>query len=295
MNTEIDALWALLTATAEDAVAAAPRALAALAVLVLAWLVARLARIAIETLGARIVRRAALLDVFVMLSGAAVWIAASLIASAIVFPSITPADVLTVLGLGSVAVGFAFKDIFENFFAGLLILIRAPFEIGDHINAGEVEGAVERISVRDTRIRRTDGQLVIVPNADLFKNAVLVRTNQDVRRTSIICGVAYGEDVDHARDVIQDAVRDVDSVRDDVRDVQVFARRFNESSIDFEIAWWTGSQPLDVRRSRDEVVRAVKRALDAAGVEIPFPQRVLTYADDGAAAQPSADARAHAD
>lgn len=267
-----------------------PRLGAALALLVATWLAARLVRWIVARVASRVVRRDALIEVLMMLSVGGVWLAGLLIASAVAFPSITPADVLTVLGLGSVAIGFAFKDIFENFIAGILILIRGPFAFGDHVVCGDIEGAIERISVRDTHVRRTDGQLVVVPNADLFKNPVTVRTNRELRRTSIICGVAYGEDADAARAVIEKAVIAVDSVRDDVRDVQVFAHGFGASSVDFEIAWWTGSRPIDIRASRDQVVRAVKRALDDAGIEIPFPQRVVTVREEGDAESPDASA-----
>lgn len=77
--------------------------------------------------------------------------------------------------------------------------------------------------MRDSRIRQTDGQLVVVPNAHLFASLVTVRTSQQFRRTTVIVGVAYGEDVDSARAVIAEAIQKVDSVRDDVRDVQIFA------------------------------------------------------------------------
>ncbi len=200
-----------------------------------------------------------------------------LAAAAVLFPTITPGKLLTALGLGSVAIGFAFKDILENFFAGVLILLREPFGVGDHIASDDAEGAVEEITIRDTHIRQTDGQLVVVPNAALFQNPVTVRTDKEFRRTSITCGVAYGEDVDEARAVIEKAVRAVDLVRDDVRDVQVFAKAFGASSIDFEVAWWTGSKPIDIRASRDQVIAAVKRALDEADMEIPFPYRTLTF------------------
>ena len=93
----------------------------------------------------------------------------------------------------------------------------------------------------------------------------------------MICGVAYGEDVDAAREVIANAVRGVDAVRDDVRDVEIFAQEFADSAINFEVTWWTGSRPIDIRSSRDKVVAAVKRALDDAGIEIPFPYRTLTF------------------
>jgi small-conductance mechanosensitive channel len=271
---------ALLESRLRDMIAGAltltPQIAAALAIVALTWAGARIARWAAEGAARRMRARRGLSEVFRMLANVGVWGAGLLIAAMVAFPTVTPGKALTALGLGSIAIGFAFKDVFENFLAGLLILIRQPFEIGDHVEADGVEGQVEAISVRDTRIRQTDGQLVVTPNARLFQNPVTVRTSQELRRASIICGVAYGEDVDAARDVIEQAVRAVDSVRDDVRDVQVFACAFGASSLDFEVAWWTGSRPVDIRRSRDQVVSAIKRALDSAGIEIPFPYRTLT-------------------
>ncbi|MEZ5477497.1 MAG: mechanosensitive ion channel family protein [Thiolinea sp.] len=95
----------------------------------------------------------------------------------------------------------------------------------------------------------------------------------------MICGIAYGEDVDTSRDVIKRAVENCDSVNTGVHGVQVFAQEFADSSINFEVTWWTGSKPVDIRRSRDEVIAAVKRALDDAGIEIPFPYRTLTFSE----------------
>lgn len=256
--------------------AATPRIAIAILVLIVTALIVWGLRALIAKLGERASLRRNLIEVLQLITATALWLAGALIALTIVFPTITPGRALTTLGLGSVAIGFAFKDTFENFLAGLLLLLREPFAIGDHIECEGAEGAVETITIRDTHIRRTDGQLVVVPNAQLFQNAVTVRTDKELRRAAIICGVAYGEDVDEARGVIEEAVRKVDMVRDDVRDVQVFAKEFGASSIDFEITWWTGSRPLDIRASRDQVVAAVKRALDDAGIEIPFPYRTLT-------------------
>ncbi len=255
---------------------ALPRIALALFVLLLTWAVVWGVRVLITRLGRRARLRRNLIDVLRLMSGTVIWLTGSLIALTVVFPTITPGRALTTLGLGSVAIGFAFKDTFENFLAGILILLREPFRIDDHVECEGAEGQVEAITIRDTHIRQTDGQLVVVPNAQLFHNAVTVRTDKAYRRTAIVVGVAYGEDVDAARDVIADAVRAVDMVRDDVRDIQVFAKAFGASSIDFEVTWWTGSAPVDIRASRDKVVAAIKRALDKAGIEIPFPYRTLT-------------------
>jgi small-conductance mechanosensitive channel len=254
-----------------------PRLGVALAILLLTWLVARLLRGGVARVGRRARLRPNLVEVLQMVAGTGAWFAGGLVALTVAFPTITPGRALTTLGLGSVAIGFAFKDTFENFLAGLLILLREPFRLGDFVECQSLEGRVERITIRDTHIRQTDGQLVVMPNHALFQNPVTVRTDQGLRRAAIVVGVAYGEDVDRARGVIHDAVRRVDSVRDDVHDVQVFAQAFGASSIDFEVAWWTGSTPLDIRASRDQVVAAVKRALDEAGIEIPFPYRTLTF------------------
>lgn len=257
-----------------------PQIAVAVAFLVVVWLIVRGARWALLRILQRTRTRRSLIEVFQMIVTTGIWVIGLLIAMTIVFPSLTPAKALTALGLGSVAIGFAFKDIFENFVAGILILVREPFQLADFIECEDIDGKVEQITVRDTHIRQTDGQLVVIPNAMLFKSPVTVRTSQALRRTSIIVGVAYDEDVDEARGVISSAVSAVDLVRDDVRDIQVFAREFNSSSVDFEVTWWTGSEPINIRASRDKVVASIKRALDDADIEIPFPYRTLTFKSD---------------
>ncbi len=206
----------------------------------------------------------------------AIWIIGILIAAMVVFPGLTPAKALAGLGIGSIAVGFAFKDIFENFFAGLLILWRFPFETGDYIQCKEVEGKVVEVTIRNTCIRRVSGELVVVPNSTIFKNSVDVLTYENLRRNMIIAGVAYGENVDESREVIRRAVQDCNTVSKD-KPIEIFAREFASSSINFEVAWWTKPEPLDMRQSRDEVVAAVKDALDSADIEIPFPYRTLVF------------------
>lgn len=158
----------------------------------------------------------------------------------------------------------------------MLILLREPFQLNDFIECEGEEGWVEEITIRDTRIRQPDGQPVIMPKAMLFKNPVTVRTDKDLRRASIVCGVAYGEDIREARDIIRKAVEPIESVNSD-KPVQVFAKEFGASSIDFEIRWWTGSKPVDIKKSRDALIEAVKKALDDAGIEIPVPYRALTF------------------
>ncbi|WP_374015411.1 mechanosensitive ion channel family protein [Phaeobacter sp. A36a-5a] len=225
MTAEISAtLMDQLTGWLEGAIDALPRLAVAIIVLVLTAALVWAAKTIIRRISSQLKLRRNLCDVLQLLASVLLWLIGSLIAVTVVFPTITPGKALTTLGLGSVAIGFAFKDTFENFLAGILLLLREPFQIGDFIECEGAEGKIEAITVRDTRIRQTDGQLVVVPNAQLFHNAVTVRTNRELRRATLICGVAYGEDVDTARDVISKAVRGVDMVRNDVRDFRSLPR-----------------------------------------------------------------------
>jgi small-conductance mechanosensitive channel len=220
--------------------------------------------------------RPSLRELFGTLLKVGIWTLGLLISATIVFPSLTPAKMLAAAGLGSVAIGFAFKDIFENFIAGILIMLRKPMRLGDFIVCEGVSGKVEQITIRETYIRQTDDQLVIVPNSILFKNPVFIETDNKWRRFDIVVGVAYSEDIDASRDVITKALQATDLISQ-TRGVEVYAREFNSSSIDFTVRWWAKSTPLDMHITRDKVVTSIKAALDDAGIEIPFPYRTLTF------------------
>lgn len=253
-----------------------PQLSIALVVIGATYILARFARRFAERLLGRTELRGTLVNLFETLIGVLIWVVGLLIGASIVFPGVTPANILAVLGLGSVAVGFAFKDIFENFLAGILIMLRKQMRIGDVIACEDVEGRVEMISLRDTHLRHLSGEIVIVPNAYLFKNPVTVVTQRPIRRHTVDVGVAYDVDLEAARDVILEAVKGCDSVAADQK-VEVYAKEFGDSSINFLVRWWAGSKPVDAHVSRDQVVRAIKRALDDAGMEIPFPYRTLTF------------------
>lgn len=250
----------------------------AIFVLLAAWGAAKLVRRAVHELLRRGDFRQTLVSLFETLAGVLIWLIGVMIASTIIFPGITPASLLAVLGLGSVAVGFAFKDIFENFLAGILIMLRKKINIGDVIECEAVQGRVEQITLRDTYLRHLSNELVLVPNAYLFKNPLKILTDAPLRRHEVEVGVAYDVDLDDAARVISEAVAGVDVV-DTARPVEVFAKEFGDNSINFLVRWWAGSTPVQAHASRDKVVRAIKRALDGAGMEIPFPQRTLWFRD----------------
>jgi len=273
----INILITQLRDIARSAIEVMPQLLISLFIILITYGVAKLAKNIAQRMLNKTKLRKSLISLLTLFSSIAIWVIGLMIAAIIAFPGLTPTKMLAGLGIGSVAIGFAFKDIFENFLAGIIILLRKEMRINDFIACEGYEGTVEAILVRETHIRQTDGELVILPNSILFKNPLTIRTDIEQRRTTIICGVGYGENVDEARKVIKQAVTDCKTVICDSRPVEIFANEFADSAINFEVTWWTGSKPLAIRESRDEVVAAVKSALDKSGIEIPFPYRTLTF------------------
>lgn len=260
----------------ESFLARLPLLVAGVLFLAVTWAVAKLASRVAGPLLEKTRLSSSLQSLIQQVIYAGIWVLGLMISAIIIFPGMTPTKVLTAFGLGSIAIGFAFKDIVENFFAGILILWRFPFNPGDFIECDGITGRVQSTTIRMTTIRQVDGQLVVVPNAMLFKSPVKVMTSLASRRITVICGIAYSEDVDASREVIERAVKSCETVSSN-RPIQIFASEFADSSINFEITWWAGSTPEETRKSRDEVVAGVKRALDEAGIEIPFPYRTLTF------------------
>lgn len=200
------------------------------------------------------------------------------VAAVVIFPGLSPGDLIAGLGIGSVALGFAFKDVLQNLFAGFLILLYRPFHIGDQIKINEYEGTVEDINVRATKLKTYDGERVVIPNSDLYMDAVLVRTAFPYRRTKITIGIGYNEDIEKARRVMMNVLKSTAGVLDEPAPA-VDVVELADSSVNMKVLFWTKSVQTNVRQTSNLVVSGIKKALDAEGIEIPFPQRVLQFSD----------------
>jgi small conductance mechanosensitive channel len=202
-----------------------------------------------------------------------------LVAVTVVFPGFTPANLISALGITGIAIGFAFKDIFQNFLAGILILLTEPFRIDDQIVFGSYEGTVEQIQARATTIRTYDGRRVVIPNAELFTNSVTVNTAFDARRLEYDVGIGYGDDAKRACDLMLEAVRSVDGVlADPAPDVLVYD--LAASTVNVRVRWWIRPpRRADALDTQDRVLRAVKRTLAENGIDLPFPTQQILFHD----------------
>ncbi|MFO6462941.1 mechanosensitive ion channel family protein [Jannaschia sp. KMU-145] len=215
----------------------------------------------------------------------AIWIAGAMLALTIVTPSLKPGDLIAGLGIGSVAIGFAFKDILQNMLAGLLILIRQPFEVGDQIVAGDYEGTVEHIETRATLIRTFDGKRVVIPNSDVYTNAVTVNTAFPTRRSEYDFGIHYDADTKLAMRVAVEAANGVDGVESDPAP-EALSVNLGDFAKVVRLRWWTKSTQSDTVHVRSAVMLAVEDIFAENGIDIPFPTQTLHM--DGALETPKA-------
>ncbi|MEM8754957.1 MAG: mechanosensitive ion channel family protein [Pseudomonadota bacterium] len=271
----IDGAVDKLNGIAEGAGAMAPNFVIALAVFLLFYIGASIVAWVVRRFFRRR-DRANLGDLLGGLARTAILLVGALFAATIVFPSIKPADALGALGVSSVAIGFAFKDILQNWLAGLLILIRRPYAIGDWIEAAGHVGEVKRIETRATQLKTFDGRLVLIPNSELYTDTVVVLTHYPARRSEYDVGVGYADDIDEAREAILGAVKSVDGVLDDPEPA-VMEWGLDASWVTLRARWWTDSRgALGPRR---KVIRAIKLALDEKGIDMPYDTQVHLFHD----------------
>ena len=193
----------------------------------------------------------------------------------------TVTSLLAGAGIVGLAIGFAFQDMTENLIAGIAMGIRKPFKAGDVIETDNVFGSVHSINLRNTLIESFYGQLILVPNKILFRNVLRNYSTLGVRRIEVPVGISYADDIEKASEVIVEKINQFDFV---IRknETAVYAEGFGDSSINLLVWFWIKypGEP-DFMTVRHKGVVAVKQALDAADISIPFPIRTLDFGIKG--------------
>ena len=278
MGIDLDQLWGPVATMWRGFVAIVPRILVGAIVIVVFLLVARGVRALVRRRAQRESGHRPLAIALGRLAHAGILLLGILVAITATFPGFTPTRLVSALGIGSVAIGFAFKDIFQNFVAGILILWTRPFIVGDQIVYREWEGSVEHIQTRATFIRTYDGRRVIIPNSELYTNPVIVNTAFPQRRWEYDIGIGYGDDVEKARLLILDVLEETEGVAPDPK-ADVIVVKFDESSVNLRARWWSDSRIADMLLAQDRVLAAVKTRLGEAGIDLPYPTRQILFHD----------------
>lgn len=216
-----------------------------------------------------------LVTVFRRVGSALILFLGFMVAMIIAVPSFTPGKLIGALGIGSVAIGFAFKDIFQNLLSGILLLLSEPFRIGDQIISGNFEGTVEDIQIRATTIRTYDGRKVVIPNSQLYTSTMTVNTAYSQRRLEFDVGIGYENNIIDAQRVILSVLKAAPTVSK-LAEPSVIATALADSSVVLRVRWFIddGTQTNRVA-SINEVIILVKEALEKANISIPFPVTTL--------------------
>lgn len=216
-----------------------------------------------------------LVTVFRRVGSALILFLGFMVAMIIAVPSFTPGKLISALGIGSVAIGFAFKDIFQNLLSGILLLLSEPFRIGDQIISGNFEGTVEDIQIRATTIRTYDGRKVVIPNSQLYTSTMTVNTAYSQRRLEFDVGIGYENNIIDAQQVILSVLKAAPTVSK-LAEPSVIATALADSSVVLRVRWFIddGTQTNRVA-SINEVIILVKEALEEANISIPFPVTTL--------------------
>lgn len=179
---------------------------------------------------------------------------------------------IAILGAAGLAIGLAFQGTLSNIAAGVMLLIFRPFKVGQYVEAAGTAGTVERISLFVTELNTVDNVHIVIPNAQLWGSSVKNYSYNATRRVDIDVGIDYGDDIGKAFDVILGVAAADGRVNADPASA-VMVTGLGASSVDLQLRVWCAA--ADYWGVRFDLTRAVKEALDAAGITIPFPQRTV--------------------
>ncbi len=187
---------------------------------------------------------------------------------------INVSSLVATLGIGSLALALAAQAALSDTISGFVIMVDQPFRIGDRIEIQDLDtwGDVIDIGLRSSRIRTRDNRMVIIPNSVIGKSLIVNHSFPTTQyRIQIHIGVGYGTDIEKARQTLVKAVKRVEGVLED-RPVDALFLEFGDSALIFRVRWWIESY-VDTRIMFDRVNTAIYKALNEAGIELPFPQR----------------------
>jgi small-conductance mechanosensitive channel len=203
--------------------------------------------------------------------------------------------IATIGAAATLAIGFAMQDVLKNFVAGVFIYTDKPFRIGDWIEWDGNSGIVEDISLRVSRIRTFDNELLTVPNSQLTDGVIKNPVAKDKLRLKFVFGIGYDDDIDQATEIILEEARNHAEIMDDP-EPSVRLTELADSYVGLQSRIWI-AQPsrADWVRTRAEYVKNVKERFDAAGINIPYPQRDLSGGIELAGPISAADVEATGD
>ena len=184
------------------------------------------------------------------------------------------ASLLTVLGAAGLAIGLAMKDSLSNIAAGIMLLILRPYKLGDYIDCGSVSGTIQQMGLFSTILKTPDGLFVSAPNSVVFGTPIKNYSRNPIRRSDITVGVAYADSLAVAVQAMKDIMAHEEMVLKDPAP-EVLVSELADSSVQLTLRYWTATE--NYWPAYWSIKGQLKPAIEAAGLRVPFPQRVVTF------------------
>ena len=200
------------------------------------------------------------------LSYGAVWVVGVVIALGVM--GLDFGALLGALGLTSVAIGFSLKDVLSNYISGVILLAARPFRIDDQVVIGDYEGTIAQVQLRATTMKTYDGRVVYIPNQEVFQASIINNTASPRRRSSVIVGIDYGEDISEAIAVLNKVILNIKEVETNPSP-DVLVNELAPSTVNLEVRFWVDSRRSGFLATTSKVAQAVKEALEEAGIDMP--------------------------
>lgn len=258
-----------------------PNILLALVLLILTFVVARLARNGLNKVMGRFSHSPAINNLVATLLYIGLILLGLFFVLGVLKLDTVVVSLLASVGIIGLALGFAFQDIAANFISGIIIAVQKPFRVGDMIETNDYFGHIERITLRTIDIRQVTGELVKLPNKMVFENPVTNYSYYQMRRIDLAVGVSYAEDLEQVQQIVIEALEDVKNrVKD--RPIEVMYDEFGDSSINFKARFWVSyTKQVDYILAKSDAIIKIKKAFDQNDILIPFPIRTLDFAIKG--------------
>jgi small conductance mechanosensitive channel len=268
-----DVAWQSINNILASIIERLPYMVAGLLVLLIFWLLAKILRRIFWSASRRTRLDNRLRILFSRLIVIFIIILGGFTALTVIIPTFQFGDLITGLGFTSFVIGFATKDILNNLLSGVLILWQQPFRIGDYIFIGSNQGTVEYIGVRATQLRKDDGELVLIPNGEMYSNALTIRGAGAERRMILKINIDYEADISQAKEIIGNVLKTAEGVLSEPKP-SVVVTDLTGDGVNISIYFWINSDKNKPIQVFDEVATGVKKSLGDGGIGIFSPGSV---------------------
>ena len=243
-----------------------------LVVVGIAWLLSRICKRLIRASILKLMKQdESLGNILANMAGTLIWVLGAMIVLDLF--GVNTASILTVLGAAGLAVGLAMKDSLSNIAAGLMLLFMRPYKVGDYVECGSISGTIMEMGLFTTILKTFDGVFISAPNSAIFGNPIKNYSRNPFRRADITVGIAYGDSLPQALEVLNELLKNNELVEQEPAP-QVLVAELADSSVNLTLRYW--AKTADYWNAYWAIKKDLKMVIEKAGLNIPFPQRVVT-------------------